>query len=244
MAIAKTNCPTNCYALSRVYQILSLDMAYTVWHNNDQAIGPNIRILLVLVDFVASTDFLVLCKRLARLGRLSRIVIDEAHLAVSSTYRMAMSKLYLLRTISEARLLLLSATVPPQMERQLQDCFSTTFETIRTSTVRSNLKYVVQLYENEGDKVAAETAMAKLIATVQAQRSQFRDEDRAIVFCPSKQMTIEIANYPRIRVHFYHADLSALEKQTRYDAWHPCGDSQGDVQLFVGLCSGNGSWWA
>jgi superfamily II DNA helicase RecQ len=102
------------------------DIAYSVWRNNEQAIGPNVRILLVLVDLVASTDFLVLCKRLAHLGRSSRIDIDEAHLAVSSaTYSKTMSRLYLLRTISEARLLFLSATVPPQMERQLQDCFST-----------------------------------------------------------------------------------------------------------------------
>jgi superfamily II DNA helicase RecQ len=189
-----------------------------------QAIGPNVRILLVLVDLATSTDFVSLCKRLVRLDRLSRIVIDEAHLAISSdTYRPTMSNLHLLRTVSDARFLLLSATVPPPMERLLKDRFCMTFETIRTSTVRKNLKYVVQLLdsdeEEDEEQDADEAALMELVETVQAQRSQFQPEDRAIVFCSSKALTVKVAERLGSRVHYYHAALSALAKKVRYNAW-------------------------
>jgi hypothetical protein len=48
------------------------DIAFTVWRNVDQVIGPNVRILLVLVDLVTSADFFSLCKRLAKFASVKQ----------------------------------------------------------------------------------------------------------------------------------------------------------------------------
>ena len=93
------------------------------------------QIICVSVENAVCQKFVEALKIMTHVNVLSRIVIDEAHLALTtSSYRAKMVELLLLKTLTVP--LLLSATVPPAMEPLMHIRFGSEFVTIRESTVR------------------------------------------------------------------------------------------------------------
>ena len=102
------------------------------------------KLLLVSCEVAGSLGFLGVLKNLAARNWLSRIVVDECHLAVTwSSFRPCMEQLVGLRSI-RVPLILLTASMPPFMETKLKITFSSNFRTIRASTVRPEISYRVR----------------------------------------------------------------------------------------------------
>ena len=108
-------------------------------------------VLIVSVETAIMEEFQIFCKRLHKIGLLSRIIIDECHTTSTwSNYRESFLQLRQLRTVP-VPLVLLSATVPTEMEEKLKLFYGSCFYTVRQPTVRWNLNYSVEILDNEDE---------------------------------------------------------------------------------------------
>jgi superfamily II DNA helicase RecQ len=175
-----------------------------------------VQLLFLSVEHAGMPDVQAFVQNIHGQGRLSRIVIDESHLALSwSDFRPSMFALKGLRMFP-VPLLLLSATVPPSMEQDLRFHFGSNFRTIRQSTVRPELKYEVQEVD--------EARMDRAIVDALYQTEDDLEDGRAIVFCLQKVETSELAD--KINERFgtriaatYHGDMDASDRKISQDEW-------------------------
>ena len=101
-------------------------------------------VIIVSVEMAIKESFRNFCNRLHNMGTLSRIVVDECHTAKTwQTYRDCFLQLRCIRT-SPVPLVLLSATIPPNMEAELRIFYGSNFFTIRQTTARWNIRYEVK----------------------------------------------------------------------------------------------------
>lgn len=111
----------------------------------------SISVLVVSVEKVVSTQFAAMLGYQANRGRLSRIVIDEAHLSVEwDDFRPAFSTLRTALSPGGYAIpkIMMSATIPPEMSSEVAERHgSTSYREIRCPTVRDNLVYEVQVIE-------------------------------------------------------------------------------------------------
>ncbi|KAK5020230.1 hypothetical protein LTR60_000708 [Cryomyces antarcticus] len=105
-------------------------------------------VVIVSADFAGSWGFLTYASLLDRKGLLRRVVVDECHLTyTASDYRPRLVQLKNLRTLS-CPMVLLTATQPPMLENELGESMLVRgARYIRASTVRHNIRYMVQQCE-------------------------------------------------------------------------------------------------
>ena len=91
------------------------------WHPGAAALaGDSVKVLVASVETAASQPFRNHMHILQKEGRLERIVLDECHLVLTSShYRSGMMHLKRLMPVG-ANMLLLTATLPPSWEMELQ----------------------------------------------------------------------------------------------------------------------------
>jgi len=136
--------------------------------------------VVVSADLVASWEFLDYASLLRGQKLLRRVVVDECHLAfTSSDWRPKLAQLKGLRVLA-CPIVLLTATLPPVLEEELSDSMLVRCATyIRASTVRPNIRYMVSWCERGGA-----TEMA--VAMCRRQQRWLADGRKGVVYCRSK----------------------------------------------------------
>ncbi|TKA79674.1 hypothetical protein B0A49_04713 [Cryomyces minteri] len=167
-------------------------------------------VVIVSADFAGSWGFLTYASLLDQKGLLRRVVVDECHLTyTASDYRPRLVQLKNLRTLS-CQMVLLTATQPPMLENELgKSMLVRGARHIRASTVRRNIRYMVQQCER-----------GKLIETaVQICRRQERrlQGQKGVVYCRSRAQCEEAAE--ELGCPFYHAGLLLDGRADRLERW-------------------------
>lgn len=178
-------------------------------------------LLLIDVKIVSSPSCIEFLHRLQVKGRLDRIVLNEAHLLLTAAhYRACLTLLALLRRV-HCPFVCLTATLPPCAELELRQMLSfTTAETLRASSDRSNLQYLVQRVPERG--TVHESLVEEVIRICNIDLKRWRDVDmqssaRSICFVRSKR--VELTLTERLDCFFYHGDLELSKRQEMITAW-------------------------
>jgi superfamily II DNA helicase RecQ len=174
------------------------------------------RFLIVSVETATSESFDKHLRSLLAVGSLSRIVVDECHLAVIWKYfRKCMHQLFKLRKYG-VPMLLLSATVPPSMVQDLAETFNCEFLVTRAATVRSNLCYRVHVVHHSAEIIR------RTCQLTQQHLETFASEDRALIYCLTvKECSVirETLESFDIASTLYHSTLPDPEKIQNVDDW-------------------------
>ncbi len=145
------------------------------------------RLIFVSLENATSYEFRNFLQRSE--DRIGRIVLDECHLYLSSSYRKNIERIFQIRSIP-AQLVLLSATVPSAMEGVLLNRFNmiTGTKVFRSSTARPELSYRVIIVEST---VAVRDA---ILARCENETSS-STSGKIIVYCPAVRMVEEITDF-------------------------------------------------
>jgi superfamily II DNA or RNA helicase len=174
-------------------------------------------IILVTPESFCTKAFREFLNRLVGRHQLDRIVFDECHVVLDSSYEFRPR----IRTIGEAvfsagvQLVFLTATMPPRDEAE----FWTTLRippskalVVRGSTGRPNITYRVKLYASAHDR---DMAVADLVRRA-------GPGNRTIVYCQSKQRTMEVAEL--LGCAAYHSEAGPkAEKSAIVHGWKDHG---------------------
>ncbi|KAL5514242.1 hypothetical protein ACEPAG_2330 [Sanghuangporus baumii] len=207
--------------------------------NRNGMTGPEIKFCYVTPEKIAaSKSFTSMLEKLANAGKLSRIVIDEAHCVsqLGHDFRPDYKKLSILRQLfPRVPILALSATCPPKV---LKDLLTTLrLKPIVSGTAaaadgtvyfsaplyRKNLHYTVAPKPSSASGVIK--AMTKYIL-------DHHRNDSGIVYCMSKKDTETVAqglaeeSGGKIRTGVYHADVHDRTKSELHERWR-----RGDVKV-------------
>ncbi len=160
------------------------------------------------VEHVGSANLLNFCRDMSSLGRLSRIVLEEAHLMITeSEYRLLFHQMANYSQVP-VPFLLLSATVPRYMEGELSNALNLRrIKVFRTSTVRHNIEYRVE------DCIDAEQSAIRYMES----NPMREDNCRGIVFVRTVAMAEEIAE--RTETRAYTGRLNAKDRADVIKEW-------------------------
>ena len=153
---------------------------YKVWKRSlNYMDAPSL--VIASVEGADTTEFVLFVKHLFELGQLQRIIVDEAHLIVTATYRKSMQFAERLRAMCDIQLVLMSATINWAMEREFTSKFSRIFHKI-TGPVQHYNQFVnvihVQIHQKHQARV--KYPMLEHLTYLLEQRPK---QDRMIVFC-------------------------------------------------------------
>lgn len=154
---------------------LSRNISVIQWSRNTSYLDFYQRkIVFVTIEDAVTVDFKIFIRSLYNAGSLRRIVVDEVHCVKDwASFREKCIQLPSIRCVP-VQLVLLTATLPPREENDVKIMFGSNFTTIRSTTIRPNIKYGVELVEDPFERV---------VEYVQFKR---RDMEKVIVFCPSR----------------------------------------------------------
>ena len=109
-------------------------------------------LLLVDIDDAATEDFVTFVTSLHAMGRLNRLMLDEAHLLfIARHYRLRIEVINQLRRVL-CPFVCMTATLPPFVERKLRNLLHfTQSKCVRAGNDRSNLQYCVQIVSELND---------------------------------------------------------------------------------------------
>jgi superfamily II DNA or RNA helicase len=170
---------------------------HVVWHHGQTRYAP---VVVVSADHSVCSDFLTYGHVLGK--RLRRVVIDECHLTfTASEYRPKLRSLYHLRALG-APTVLLTATLPPTRVHELLDALSVQNPMIiRCSTVRPNIRYMVQRCPAQAQlKVACEMARIR----------RLQPGERGVFYCRSRDHAEDLAKL--LRCGFFHSTSTSKEE--------------------------------
>ena len=189
-------------------------------------------IILVSVEKAVTHSFMEFLNRLANLGRLSRIVIEEAHLALTAAnYRPQFKKLGAIRPSAPTPFTMVTASLPPTMERLLSSSLGSQFQVLRSSTTRPNLKYgvvpVEEYDEHFSPQGSARVRRVQLCAVELMRRTLPRhladnEDSRGILFCPTKaecEAVSEMLHSKSISSCFYHGGMNRTARSKAEGMW-------------------------
>lgn len=168
-------------------------------------------IVLVTPESAGTANFEAFVARAVVTKRLDRIVVDECHVMLDASFRLAMQKLDALTGIG-APLLLLTATLPPTLEGRLWEAMSwrAAPQLFRQPTVRANQRYSVI----SGPR---ETATQALVDG---------EPGKVVVYVNSRDSAESMAE--RLDARFFHAKMAPeVKSQLLADL------QSGDVRVVV-----------
>ena len=194
----------------------ALGLSCSVWTGLNQ---QSKRLIFVGAETAAvNDDFLTYLSDLQTQGKLDRIVVDEAHVPLTSaSFRPRLILLDRLRSIP-CQMVLLTGTLPPLLQKDLENAYllgsvDQGLRYIRASTNRPNVEYVVETYE---DSRLEET----VVQCMQTVRKEFGVSQRAVVFCRSRSTCERIAE--KLGCQLYHRTFEAKEESL--DSWMDGGE--------------------
>lgn len=181
--------------------------------------GANYPSLLFVSCEIASTvTFLGALRNLVGRNRLSRIVVDECHLAlIWSSFRPCMEGLIGLRTL-RVPLVLLTASIPPSMEFRLKIAFGSNFTTVRRTCVRQEISYRVMVLSA---KVNLTQEVVKLAIKMLANECS-DPRARGIIYCRTRAETEELCETlcaQDIPASAYHGGMLEVDKTEAFRKW-------------------------
>ena len=184
----------------------------------DIATAP--QLLLVAVENCSWPDLQAHINTLIRLGRLARIVVDEAHLLVKhESFRPCMGDLSFLGSLAVS-IVLMTATCPRSLERMLFEKLGRKiYRVIRRSTDRPEISQ--EMIPIRGDPNNFEDVVAKNIISV---TSLLKDSERALLFCNSRDECDRMARL--LGWQPYHSSISMEERSESMKLWKD-GDVKG-----------------
>jgi hypothetical protein len=155
-------------------------VTYSQWTSRSRS--PTTSVIMVSVEAAATHPFHQWLHEMCSNGRLSRIVVDEAHRAIQdNNYRQVFNELEPIRVATKVPIILLSATVPPSCEEQLMSKFRCQlFETVRLPTNRQNIHFKFK-------STSKPQYFAQIASYLFDKLSHHGRGYRAIVFCRKKK---------------------------------------------------------
>jgi superfamily II DNA helicase RecQ len=178
------------------------------------------QLLLVAVEQCSWPDLQGHMATLVRLGRLARIVVDEAHLLEKhESFRPCMAMLSFFGKLSVS-LVLMTATCPKDLEGRLfVKLGRTVYQVLRQSTDRPEISQGMLLIQ--GDLSCFEEQVAhKVISAV----SDLGHHERALLFCNSRDECDRMATLLGWRP--YHSSVAENERTQSMRMWKD-GEIQG-----------------
>ena len=150
-------------------------------------------------------------------GKLARIVVDEAHLYLTSAFRQGFrGVLHFVTQVAVPRLYL-TATLPPHLELALQEELADTpFSTIRGPCHRPNLAYSVIMTSSSS------AMLQKACDLLEEAVAEYEDgRERAIVFVMGRELagTVKAMLPGGFRAGIYHGGLETAEKDEALAKW-------------------------
>ena len=184
------------------------------WTSNcDFSTAP--QLLLVAVENCPWPDLQAHIKPLIRLGRLARIVVDEAHLFLKhESFRPCMSMLAFLGTLA-IPLVLMTATCPKSLESELfKKLGRKVYQVLRRSTDRPEISQEVIPIQAERGKF--EDIVANNIASA---TRLLMDTERALLFCNSRDECDRMVRLLPVGWRPYHSSISVEERSEEMKLW-------------------------
>ena len=186
------------------------------WSSNCEiAIAP--QLLLVAVENCSWPDLRVHIYTLIRLGRLARIVVDEAHLLANhESFRPCMGNLSFLGSLA-VPIVLMTATCPRSLEMTLFEKLGRkVYHVIRRSTDRPEI--CQEMIPIQGDPNNFEVVVAKNITSL---TSLLKDGERALLYCNSRDECDRMARL--LGWQPYHSSISMEDRLEWKKLWKDGG---------------------
>jgi superfamily II DNA helicase RecQ len=187
-------------------------LSYETWMSGcDPTTAP--QLLLVAVENCSWPHLHAYITTLVRLGRLSRIVVDEAHLLEKhGPFRPCMATLDFLGRMAVS-IILMTATCPRALERLLFERLGRkVYQVLRRSTDRPEIAH--QLIPVRVDWGDFEEAVAKHIISLV---HPLQDAERALLFCNSRDECDRMAKL--LQWLPYHSSVSTGERSEAMKKW-------------------------
>jgi hypothetical protein len=172
----------------------------------------------VAVENCAWDELKVQVETLIRLGRLARIVVDEAHLLLKhSSFRPCVDMLEYCGRMPTS-ILLMTATCPHGLEQTLfAKLGRTVYQVLRRSIERPEIaQKMVAVASNDMEET--------VVANIKSITKHFRDHDRALLFCWSHAECDSMAK--ALGWQPYHASIP-LEERAKFMKMWKNGEIQG-----------------
>jgi superfamily II DNA helicase RecQ len=156
-------------------------------------------ILLVTIETTQSANFHKYMQQLSMSDRLARIIVDEAHLALThDSFRSVMGTLQWLGSRS-IQIVLQTATLPPSLEADLFNVFGiSTYLVSRSATCRPNISYTI--------KRCKRADMATTLAAEFTEAMAMSTTNRVMIFCLSKMDAENTA--AQLGIPYCHSEMS------------------------------------
>jgi superfamily II DNA helicase RecQ len=171
---------------------------HVIWFHRQTRYAP---LVVVSADYSVGSGFIMYGHMLGK--RLQQVVIDKGHLTfTASDYRQKLRSLYYLQALGTPTVVL-TAILPPSRIQELVEAMSIQNPiVIRYSTVRPNIRYLVQRCPGQSQlKVAYKMARIR----------QLQPGKRGIFYCRQRDTAEELAKLLRYR--FFHS-ISARKEET------------------------------
>ena len=164
-----------------------LNLVVEEWTKDRMEMDQYPNVIVVSAEDAVTDEFKRYLTEIDNLKRLSRIVIDEAHVVVTHRkFRPHLRRLICTVRAVEVPVILLTATCPPSMEEELRrslGCMS--WMVFRRSINRPNLEYKVVKISGKGQMKVMDSTICDMID--KAMNSEiWKTEDRIIVYCLTK----------------------------------------------------------
>ena len=213
---------------------VELGLSCYIWRNSGTILPQRMaQVVLVGVENAVTPEFQQFLIRLEQAEKLARIVIDECHTVLTQReFRKVMRRLAGTIRCVEVQLVLLTATLPVEMEGRLQSILGCERITVvRQKGERLELRYRVlrPLMERNGKK-DLDLEVAKIL---RSKLAEFGENDRAIVYCLKRKWAEDLTKLLNEELKedvcgTYHADMELEERQEIYKRW-----SEGDIVCVV-----------
>lgn len=237
---------------------ISMNICVGTWTERDV---EGIQVLILAVEHLNLPQYGALLGELCNTGRLSRIVVDEAHLtALWSSFREPLRRLHrtLCPTSVPVQRILLSATIPPSDEQKVARAHGLDqFIVERCSTMRENISYRVKYVEDVRFVTSYATVMKTAIEMVRKELSIIDDRKRRegilsttpriMVYCPLRKMVEELfcaakglgENKEGVKVFKYHGGMDKGERAEVQESWERGAppSSDGLFTVYLAICT-------
>ncbi|KAL9606927.1 MAG: hypothetical protein Q9167_008106, partial [Letrouitia subvulpina] len=219
-------------------------IAYTIYNENltPRQLHAVPSLLLVDIETAGKNHFLAFTRQLHAVGRLDRLVLDEAHLLLTAVhYRTELPAITTLRRL-RCPFVCMTGTLPPSAESSIRELLHFTHpEVLRASSDRPNLRYCIELSapppssELSREEHLIERATEICFGDIQkwattdqgdSTRPASAYSERGICFVRQTRTGEQLAY--RLSARFYHGKLSSQERADCVTAW-----SQGASSPFI-----------
>lgn len=172
------------------------------------------RLIFISADMVNNKQFLIYVDTLRARKALRRIFIEECHTLITDIdYRQNLGALSTLYRF-DYPLVFLTATLPPSFEPAFREAMLAVkdLEVIRATTVKSNIRYTVQV--TKPGRQAIESATIQAVADLGQKMQQ---NQKGIIYCRTRAETESLSK--QIGCDYYHSDCDKAEGQAVIRLW-------------------------